>query len=59
MVQVIQLPLDLDRGKIEIYCAVGLLYDAFLREQREIAVGRGLAKEFYTGLLRAEELLKS
>mgnify|MGYP001746681735 CR=1 FL=1 len=55
MVQVIQLPLDLDRGKIEIYCAVGLLYDAFLREQREIAVGRGLTKEFYTGLLNPKK----
>ena len=59
MVQVIQLPLDLDRGKIEIYCAVGLLYDAFLREQREIAVGRGLTEELDTGLLRSEELLES
>ena len=59
MVQVIQLPLDLDRGKIEIYRAVGLLYDAFLREQREIAVGGGLAEKLHTGLLRAKELLES
>ena len=59
MVQIIQLPLDLDWGKIEIYCAVGLLYDAFLREQRKIAVGRGLAEKLYTSLLRAEEFLES